>query len=381
MRTNRCGEHERKGEVRSNGQVTVEYAVCTGLLGALAIGGLILLGGNVNTLLQAPAQGQASMQIDHLYNLVGASVKGSNAGANANGSPVKLQLSIDPVTGQVITTDTTGGSKNTTSVPGDQAMLLMAQQMTQLANVQLANGQPLPSNIQKMILQLMQDGVTLSNGFKSSSGYLSQFDAINAANAGKTSGLTSYPSTMITTLGANLSQSMQFQQDYNTLSGMLATLAKTDPSVVNTLINPLSELAGGITSIQYQNLGKDFANNFNPAATSSTDLFNIYTQSPSLQTAVPPSTMMQTFALPPDQFAPAVQTLISGAAASAVVGSPPSAGSPVDLTLNFATGGTSTQTGSISGSVSSGTTQTSANTSTSISISNSGIQASTTSTP
>ena len=54
--------------MRSNGQVTVEYAVCTGLLGALAIGGLILLGGNVNTLLQAPAKGQTSVQIDHLYN-------------------------------------------------------------------------------------------------------------------------------------------------------------------------------------------------------------------------------------------------------------------------------------------------------------------------
>jgi len=362
--------------VRSNGQVTVEYAVCTGLLGALAIGGLILLGGNVNTLLQAPAKGQTSVQIDHLYNLIGASAKGSTAGGNANVAITKLQLSIDPSTGQVMTTDTTGGSKNTTSVPGDQAMSLLAQQVKQLASVQLANGQPLPSDIQKMILQLMQDGVNLSNGFQTSSGYLSQFNAINAENTGKTSGLTPYPSTMITTLGANLSQSVQFQQDYNALSGMLATLAKTDPSVTSSLIDPLSQIAGGITAIQYQNVGKDFANNFNVTATSPTDLYNIYAQSPSLQAIVPLSSMTQTFALPPNQFAPAVETLISNTAANSVVGSPPTTGNPVDLTLNFATGGSTTQTGTISGA-----TQPGSDTSSSISITSSGIQASTTMTP
>lgn len=321
--------------MKPKGHTTTEYGICIALLGILAFSSLKLLGGNISILLQAPMSGPASMQANQLFSLIGANIGMSGPittnGGTTNVSSLNIQLTVDPTTGQIITTDSTGGGTNTTSVPGDQAMMMLAQQMGQLANMKLPNGQPLPSDIQAQILKLTQDGQALGTSYSAISGMSAQFNAINAANAGKSSGLEQYPSTLTSALGSNLGQSVQFQQDYAKLSTMLSSLS---PSLSSSIAQQVNQLAGGISSIQYNNVGKNFANNINVNAISTTDLMSIYTQNPPLQAAVPLSTMMGTMMLPPGQMAPAMEQIISTAAAGAVVGDPPTASNPITLTVN-----------------------------------------------
>jgi len=332
--------------LNAKGHTTAEYAICLGLLAVLAMGSLKLLGGNIMAVLQAPISGSAQAKTSQLYALIGANA-GNSTPANSKvttggaSSPATLQLTIDPNTGSVLTTtETTGGSKNTTSVPGDQAISLLAQQLKQLADSPLPNGQPIPDNIHELILKLMQDGVYLSNGYNIISELMPSFNAINAANEGKTSNLQPYPGSMTIALGATLGNGVQFQQDYLMLHAALVDLAKSDPSLNASLISPVEQLAGGISSIAYNNLGKPFTENFNANAASTTDLMTAYTQNPSLLQVVSPNILATTLALPPSQSGPAIQSLLSNAALNTQVGFPPSTGSPVSLNIDMPTGGT-----------------------------------------
>jgi hypothetical protein len=314
------------------GHTTTEYAICIGLLCLLAVGGLKLLGTNISALLYMPVSASTNQQSSRLYSLIGSQAGGGVSGINlkAAAAPVSqvvdiksLQLQINPATGQIVTSDTTGGGKNTTSVAGDQAMRLLAQQLGQIAKSTLPNGQPMPDQVQALLMKLMQDGTNLADNYGETLALRPQFDAINAANAGKTKELQMYPGDMMQALGDSLEKSLQFQQDYEALSTVLNDMAKSNPTLNETLIKPIDQVAGSISSMQYENVGKAFVENMNPQAILTSDLLEIYQQSPSIQNAVPPAEMMNAMGLPEDKAASAIQQLIADAAQNAVVGTRP----------------------------------------------------------
>lgn len=341
------------------GHTTVEYAICLSLLAVLALASLKLLGGNINNLLGATTSGKSASQINQLYALIGANpnIGGSSGSTGGTNTPSvvagvgnKIQLHIDPSTGQVIMTDTTGGSKNTTSVDGSTSMVMISKQLGLLADVKLANNHPLPSEVQALIKQLMLDGINLSNAFNGSLGVMDQYNAINAANTGKTSGFESYPGAVVQTLGNNLSQGIQFQNDYNRLNTLLNALAKTDPTVQSRLIDPISQLAGGLSSIPYNAYGKNLASDFNINAASTSDLVNVYQTNPLIGTVIPMSTVISSVSMDPASRDRFIQDKLTTVAQSVVVGTIPTGNSAISIDLAMPTNGT-TASSTISGEI------------------------------
>lgn len=365
--------------MKSIGHTTTEFAICLALLGILSIGSLKLLGGNISDLLGAFTKGPTITKTDQLFSLIGASTNINSSGSNTPGilpnAPVvtaSLQLKLDPNTGQVLVTDTTGGSKNTTSVDGSTAMPLMAQQIGLLANVKLANGQPLPTDLKRQILQLMQDGIGLSNAANGSTSVLEEFNTVNASNTGKTSGFTAYPDTVVAALGTNLSAGMKFQQDFNGLKGLITNLAQTDPRLINNLLTPLSQLAGAISSVAYNGQGKELATNFNINAANTSTLLKVYQDNPLLEQGIPVVDVIQSASLPPEQRGSVMQKSLTDLTQSTLVGTPITAGNPVNIALALPNG-TAPNSATLSGTIPGNKTL---NVNTSISINAGGITAS-----
>jgi Flp pilus assembly pilin Flp len=359
----------RKPALKHSGNTTVEYAICLTLLGVLAVGSLQLLGGNISQLLGKANSAKTMGQTNQLYALIGASPNGGSgapatsannrsAGNAATTGPV--QLMIDPSSGQAMLSDTMGGSKNTTSVDGATSLSMLSKQLGMLANVKTASGQPLPSALQDQIRQLMMDGMDLSNAYNSSTGVLGQFRTINATNTtGTNKNTTHYPKMVLDTLANNLNQGLQFQNDYNTLHAMLSTMAQTNPALNASLITPLSQLAGTITSIPYNAYGKNLANNFNINAVKAPDLMAVYKNYPLIESSIPVGTVVQAALMRPTKRENYIQQQLSGIVQTTLVGTPPTGNSavriamdmPTDITASSTISGSNGHGGSVSASI------------------------------
>lgn len=254
--------------MKPKGQALHEYAIALALLAIVSVGALKLLGWNISSLFARTTSAQTVSQTDQLFSLIGAQAEGSNQGSSqaaqfsASTVPQNVLLKIDPATGKVMISDQSGGEKNSTSVDGGALISGASQALASLANTTLANGEPLPDDIQALIQKLSASGGQIGQyyqDFEANQQAIAQLtQAIVQQNAlGEYGGPPYYPPELVTQTIGYTEQYIQFSQTYHQLEAKLAGLAKNDPAAA-ALQQKMSAYAGAISTTAHENVGQPF---------------------------------------------------------------------------------------------------------------------------
>jgi Flp pilus assembly pilin Flp len=266
--------------LKQSGQSLQEYAIAIALIAVVAIGGLKLLGGNISNLFGTIGKPKAQNDVQHLYALIGADGRG-NATDNPQGVTNAL-LKLNPVTGRVEITSTTGGVTNATSADGVMNTVSLA--LAQLAATRMGNGQPLPDDIQQLLRKLSATGTDMGSLYGQIEQQQAAFDATNQViqqqiAQGKYGGPPYYDSSYVQMTVNNANNYLTFAQTYQQLSEKLAGMAQTDPAVA-ALQQKVSSYAGAISGITFNNLAQPTFSSFHIDNVKTSDLLSSLSSAP-----------------------------------------------------------------------------------------------------
>lgn len=246
------GDMEEKRHRKSNGQALHEYAIAIALIALLAVGALQLLGWNISNLFIQAADGRNS-ETSQLMNLVGSGGQKSKPAINLS----HVTLQIDPKTGQMLIQDTGSGGKNATSIDGGVLIAAASDKLDELSRLRTYNGKPVPEDISKLIKQLSEIGDKLGiahDKYTTNRPAIDQLnDAITAAQQEGRYGDPPYPIRIIDQVAQYAENSIQFYSIYSQIQGMIAQ----NPEL-SGLQGQVSDLAGAISAVTYNNVGKPF---------------------------------------------------------------------------------------------------------------------------
>lgn len=264
--------------MKRKGQALYEYAIALGLLAIVSIGALQLLGWNVNNLFGQATSARTVSQTDQLFSLIGASSQGSGQPAQLKAAniPQNVLLKIDPDTGKVLISDQSGGEKNSTSVDGAAFITGASQALADLSKTTLANGEPLPDDIQALLKKLSASGSQLGqyySAFEANQDAIAQLSQAmtQQQQAGQFSGPPYYPAELVTQTIGYTEQYIQLSQTYHQLEAKLGTLAQNDPAVAE-LKQKISSYAGAISTTAHENVGQPFFSDMHIEHVQSADL-------------------------------------------------------------------------------------------------------------